>query len=215
MTVGLLERLGFPAGHATKIIDGYHPVEASGDDQRVKPDLLPLNEGDNGKAPCNRNVLVAISGDDLDTELVTLACQLSAAKKGNVYAVFGIEVPRKLPIDAEMPGETDDAHRALQHASDVAARLRIHVETEIVQSRSFGQSLVDEAEAHECALVILGLPFQQGVSGHFELGETAEYVLKNAPGRVWMVRGPRPQRSADHDEHAERSERLEGIGVGK
>jgi nucleotide-binding universal stress UspA family protein len=64
---------------------------------------------------------------------------------------------------------------------------------EIVQSRHFGQSLVDETKAHECALLIVGLPYQSGLGGHFDLGETAEYALKNANCRVWLVRGQRPE----------------------
>lgn len=210
--MGLLERLGFPAGHATKIIDGYHPEQMGVGNKQAKPDMLPLDDMDSSNAQGNRNILVAVRGDDLDTEVITLACQLALAKKVSVFAVYGIEVPRKLPIDAEMPSETDAAQRALQRVNDVAAQMHVRIDTEVVQSRSFGQSLVDEAEAHGCALLILGLPYQQGMSGQFEIGETAEYVLKYSPARVWLVRGKRPERPADR---TERGERLEGATVAK
>jgi nucleotide-binding universal stress UspA family protein len=154
-----------------------------------KPDMLPM-EGDDGKNPnCKRHVVVAVNGDELDTELVSLACNLAKAKKADVFAVYGIEVPRKLAIDAEMPEETATASRALERAAQVAEQMHLRIEPEIVQSRNFGQSLVDEAKAHECSLVVLGLPYQVGAGGHFDLGETADYVLKNSPCRVWLIRG--------------------------
>lgn len=212
--MGLFERLGFPAGHATKIIDGQHPdpLHLGGGDA-PKPDMLPLPEEDNGKqVHCNRNILVAVSGKELDTEIVTLACNLSKAKKSSVFVVFGIEVPRKLPIDAELPEETATASNALERAANVARQVQVHVEPEIVQSRHFGQSLVEEADAHECALLILGLPYRLGIGGHFDLGETADYVLKNAPCKVWLVRGQRAE-LARQSEASERSERPQRVGV--
>ncbi|HLZ24388.1 MAG TPA: universal stress protein [Ktedonobacterales bacterium] len=214
--MGLFERLGFPAGHATKIIDGQHPIAShAGGGAAPKPDMLPLPEGDGGKqAHCNRNILVAVSGKELDTELVTLACNLSKAKKGSVFVVFGIEVPRKLPIDAELPEETATASEALESAASVAQQVQVHVDPEIIQSRHFGQSLVEEAIAHECALLIVGLPYRIGLGGNFDLGETADYVLKNAPCKVWLVRGQRAE-LGEQREKSERSERPQSIGAAR
>ncbi len=192
--MGLLERLGFPNGPATKVIDGQHPERDPAGANVVKPDMLPLPDDDGGKnAHSKRNVLVALSGKDLDAEVVTMACTIAKAKKANVFAVYGIEVPRKLAIDAEMPEETILAQRALERASSVADQLKMRVEQEIIQSRHFGQSMVDEVDAHHVALVILGLPYHLGMTGHFDRGDTADFVLKNAPCRVWLVRGQPPK----------------------
>jgi nucleotide-binding universal stress UspA family protein len=214
--VGLFERLGIPAGHATKIIDGQHPhTPHAGGGTAPKADMLPLPEGDDGKAAfCKRNILVAVSGKELDTEIVTLACNLSKTKKGSVFVVFGIEVPRKLPIDAELPEETATASTALETAASVAQQVQVHIEPEIIQSRHFGQSLVEEAIAHECVLLIVGLPYQIGVGGNFDLGETADYVLKNAPCKVWLVRGQRAELGTQ-SEQSERSERRQSVGAAR
>jgi nucleotide-binding universal stress UspA family protein len=208
MAVGLLERLGFPNGQATKVIDGQHPERIPAGANVVKPDMLPLPDDDGGKrAHCKRNVLVALSGKDLDAEVVTMACNVAKMKKSSVFAVYGIEVPRKLAVDAEMPEETVAAQRALERASSVADQLKTRVEQEIIQSRHFGQSVVDEAEAHDCALVILGLPYQLGMAGHFDLGDKADFILKNAPCRVWLVRGQPPE-VAETPADADESERI-------
>jgi nucleotide-binding universal stress UspA family protein len=192
--VGLLGRLGFPNGRATKVIDGQHPDSIQPNGNAPKPDLLPIAEGEEKQhIQTKRNVLVAISGKTVDDEVVSLACTVAKAKKVNVFVVYGIEVPRKLALDAELPEETQAANDALDRASAIAEQLHVRVQPEIIQSRNFGQSLVDEAVAHDCSLLVVGLPYQLGIGGHFDLGGNVDYVLKNALCRVWMIRGQRSE----------------------
>lgn len=198
---------GLPNRRSTKVIDGQHPMgaPAQGDMDAFKPDMLPLDEEQNGhQGRCNRNILVAVSGHELDRELVTLAGKVAREKKAavrpQIFAVYGIEVPRTKAIDDEMPEETDRAHQALNHAAGVALQMDIEIEPEIVQSRHFGHSLVDEAEAHECALLILGLPYRIGLNGQIEGSDALDFVLRNAPCKVWVVRGQPPEK-LDHPEH--------------
>lgn len=192
--MGLFERL-VPQRKAAKVIDGLHLVEnhPGASESTPKPDMMPLpNEQD---PQCPKNVLVVVTGSEQDPELVTLACTIAKKKKSQVYAVFGIEVPRTLPVDAEMPKESDQGNAALDTATAVAAQLDCPMEPEIVQSRSLGQSYVDESEVHECSLIILGLPYRFGRTGNVCLDDTAQFVLKNAPHRVWLVRGEPQERS--------------------
>jgi nucleotide-binding universal stress UspA family protein len=197
MAVGFLGRLAFPNGRAAKVIDGLHPeTNRPGADQSMPTDILPLPEGQKRQvANCKLNILVAVTGSGIDKELVSLACNLAKQKKVEVYAVYGIQVPRTLPVDAEMPAETHQARETLEFAEHVAERLSAPMEAEIIQSRHFGQSLVDEANTHDCALIVLGLPYKVGRQGHFDLDETADYVLKNASCRVWVVRGEPPEKA--------------------
>jgi nucleotide-binding universal stress UspA family protein len=192
--VGLFGRLGFPNGRATKVIDGKHPELIQPNGNAPKPDMLPIAEGDEKQhVQTKRNVLVAIGGKAVDDEVVSLACTVAKAKKVNVFVCYGIEVPRKLALDAELPEETQAANDALERASAIAEQLHVRVQPEIIQSRNFGQSLVDEAVAHDCSLLVVGLPYQLGLGGHFDLGGTVDYVLKNAMCRVWMIRGQRSE----------------------
>ncbi len=188
--MGLFGRLGFPTGRAAKVIDGQHLDLTQSNGNTPKPDMLPIADtGERQHTQTKRNVLVAISGKTVDDEVVSLACTVAKSKKVNVYIVYGIEVPRKLALDAEMPEETQAANEALDRATVIAEQLHVNVQPEIIQSRNFGQSLVDEAVAHNCSLLVVGLPYQLGIGGHFELGGTVDYVLKNALCRVWMIRG--------------------------
>ncbi len=154
-------------------------------------DILPLPADERG-APSSkqRNILVALTDTLIDEEAVSVACSLARKRKVEAFAVFGIQVPRKRALDDEMPEETEQANRALDAAKEVADLLQAPLETEIVHTRDLGQSLIQEAVDHDCALIVMGVSYQVGVNGQFALSQTAEYVLKNAPCRVWLVRGP-------------------------
>ena len=208
--MGLLDRLVSPGGRAEKVIEGRHlrgnHVGAS--ESTPKPDLLPLSEGqERERLSSGCNILVSLTGSDLDREVVTLACNAAKQKHAVAFAVYGIEVPRTLAVDAEMPDETRVANEALERAASVADQLNVHIEPEIVQSRNFGQSLVEEAEAHHCVLLIIGLPYNLGRNGGFDLDETVDYTLKNAPCRVWVVRGQPPRKVERPSEQAEHQEK--------
>lgn len=180
-----------PGRRSGKVIDGAHPTaEAADNGDALKPDLLPddqcLHRGQH-----HTNILVAVRGWSVDREVVSLACKVANEKHGQVFAVFGIEVPRTKAIDDEMPQQTELAHEALERAAGVAQKAGVEIAKEIVQSRDFGHSLVDEAEAHECDLLIIGMPYRLGVAGQIESLDALTYVLQNAPCKVWVVRDRR------------------------
>jgi len=158
-----------------------------------------------------RNILVALQGDELDDELVTLACNMAKQRKGRVFAVYSIEVPRTLPVDAELPEQAAQATRVLERAVATAERLNFTVEPEIVQSRSKGASLVDEANAHQCALIILGVspPTKRAKreGDKFELGDVVPYVLAHAKSRVWVIRAAQWGDALEHDQRPAGSSR--------
>src|SRR5260370_182938 len=60
-----------------------------------------------------------------------------------------------------------------------------------------------EEGAHEGGRLILGLAYHLGMGGHFDLGDTAEYVLKHAPCRVWLIRGRPPEAGEQRSESEE------------
>src|SRR5579871_1474173 len=81
----------------------------------------------------SRNVLVALSGTPIDGDLVRMACFLAKHSKGRVYVVHVMEVPRTLPLDAQMHSPEVDA--ILDRAIEAAEEVNIEVEAEVVQAR--------------------------------------------------------------------------------
>lgn len=207
--MSILERLLYQHGRAAKMGDHQNGVGGTQVNGHGEPDMLPLDETSQERCE-DCGVLVAITGGELDHELMALACAVAQKKHSNViHAIYGIEVPRTKPVDEEMTTERAQADQALDQAAADAETCHISVDKEYVQSRNVGQSLVSAAAAHGCALMIIGLPYKAEAEGQLEMNETVDYVLKHAPCRVWVIRGRPPA----GDVSSSRLERREPAGA--
>jgi nucleotide-binding universal stress UspA family protein len=133
------------------------------------------------------NVLLAASGTAFDSQLVPLACDLAKRWKGRLYVVHVLEVPRTLPLDANMSEESRQADALLTRLEGVASRHRCQLDSEIIQARDVAQTLVDEAEDRQVGLLILGMQRREKY-GKFYLGSTIPAVLSSARCRVLVIR---------------------------
>lgn len=134
-------------------------------------------------------ILVAVGGSDADREAVKLACRLAKETKGKIYAVHVIEVKRALPLNAELQTDADIGERILRRAEDYAEEVECKIETDLLQAREPGPAIVTEVVERQIDLVLIGMNYRTRF-GHFEIGETIPYVLKNAPCRVLVLRQP-------------------------
>lgn len=135
-----------------------------------------------------KNILVPVNGTESDREALSLACRVAKQTKGRVQAIHVIEVKRTLPLDAEMDSEVQFGEDVLDRAERLGEEFDCPVETELLQAREVGPTVVDEARERGADLVIIGLNYKKRF-GEFNLGKTTPYVLKHAHCRVWICRG--------------------------
>jgi nucleotide-binding universal stress UspA family protein len=128
-------------------------------------------------------LLVPVVGTQADDEAIRLACKLTKKNKGKIWAVYVITVKRSLPLDAEIESETKKAEGILDHIGGVAEEEDYEVETDLLQAREAGPTIVDEAVEREVDLILIGITYKRRF-GQFSLGSVVPYVLKNAPCRV-------------------------------
>jgi nucleotide-binding universal stress UspA family protein len=131
-------------------------------------------------------ILVPVNGTEVDDEVIRLACRMvkSAKKeKGRIWAVYVITVRRALPLNAEIDSEIKKGEAILDHTETVAEEEDCRVETDLLQARDPGPTIVDEAVEREADLVLMGIEYKKHF-GQFSLGSVAPYVLENAPCRV-------------------------------
>ena len=133
----------------------------------------------------SRNILVALSGNIIDGDLVRMACFMAKHSRSRVFVVHVMEVPRNLPLDAHLQDAEVDA--ILDRAIEAAEEAGYQVEAEVVQARDAGPGIVDEARDRDCSLIIMGLVPRYRFS-RFDMGRTVPYVLEHATSRVFIVR---------------------------
>jgi nucleotide-binding universal stress UspA family protein len=129
------------------------------------------------------NILVPVSGSKSDDEAVRLACRLAKKTKGKIWAVYVITVKRALPLDAELNEETRHGEDILNRAESVAEEQEYELETDLLQAREAGPTIVDEAVEHNADLILMGVEYKKSF-GQFSLGSVIPYVLRNAASRV-------------------------------
>jgi nucleotide-binding universal stress UspA family protein len=131
--------------------------------------------------------LVPIVNTPASLEAVGIACAQEKPHKGKVLVVHVIEVLRSLPLNAEMESEARRGEQVLRRAEEIASAAGYHVSGELLQAREAGQAIVDEARDRNVDAIIMGIGYKRLI-GSFQVGRTADFVLKNASCQVWVVR---------------------------
>jgi len=134
-------------------------------------------------------ILVPVSGSETDEEAVRLACRLTKKNKGEIRVIYVITVKRYLPLDAEIESEIRKAEGILDHSERVAEEEDCEVETDLLQAREAGLTIVEEAAERKVDLILMGVKYKKRF-GQFSLGDTVLYVLKNAPCCVILCHQP-------------------------
>ena len=133
------------------------------------------------------SVLVPVTGEPSDDELVRMACELVVPRRGMLHMLYVIEIERGFPVDVEIGPATAKGEQVLSHMEELARTFKCKAEAELVQARQAGSAVVREAVDRKVDTVILGVPNRQG-HADFSIGQTVPYVLKNAPCRVIVWR---------------------------
>jgi APA family basic amino acid/polyamine antiporter len=155
------------------------------------------------------SILVPVFGEELDDDIISTAGQLAeeAGREGEggamIEAIYVVEVPMSLPLDARLPKEkVEAAYRALERAKRVGEEYEgVTVNTTPVRARRVGAAIVDHARRLGVEAIVIGAeppsPIRGGgilggVGGSRpkELGEITAYVLEKAPSRVVVTAPP-------------------------
>ncbi len=134
-----------------------------------------------------QTILVPVTNSPASLEAVGVACTLAKPRKGKVYVVHVIEVLRSLPLNAEMEAEARRGEQLIRRAEEIADHIGMGIAGQLLQAREAGQAIVDEARDRNVDAIILGIGYKR-LMGSFQVGRTADYILKNATSQVWVVR---------------------------
>ncbi len=140
-----------------------------------------------------KRVLVPIMGTSSDKDAIELAASICEAEGTQLSLVYIVEVAQEYPLEADLPSEIEQAERALNDAGAIVASIfhskRPTVHSELLQARSAGPAIVDEAANQNSDVIVMALKNQKKY-GRATVGETVPYVLKNAACEVLIRRQP-------------------------
>jgi len=135
-----------------------------------------------------KHILVPTLGSPV-TEMLQSACKIAKEDNSMVTALYVIEVPLHMPLDTFLPNEFSQGDAALDKSKAIGREYGVVLETKLVQARSAGPAIVDTARELGCDLIVLGAT-DKGPLSNVLFGSSVNYVIKNAPCRVWTSTAP-------------------------
>jgi APA family basic amino acid/polyamine antiporter len=157
------------------------------------------------------SILVPLMGSPLDDDIIQTAGRLAGEQHEDfdseegavVEALWIIEVPMSLPIDARLPdGQLDRARAALRRAKAVGEEYQgVEVATAVIRARSAGSAIVEEARRRGVEAIVLAAEEPSRIRGGARLGgrggprdnfvgEMTKYVVDKAPCPVILTAPP-------------------------
>ncbi|HUR85088.1 MAG TPA: amino acid permease [Solirubrobacteraceae bacterium] len=158
------------------------------------------------------SILVPILGTTLDDDIVQTAGRLAAVeiadtaqgrRGATIEAIWVIEVPLSLPLEARLPdAQLKRARAALARAKAVGEEYEgVEVATATVRARRAGEAIVSEAARRGVELIVLAAEEPSRIRGGARLGgiggpmdnfvgDATKYVVRKAPCRVILTAPP-------------------------
>lgn len=147
------------------------------------------------RAKTNVRIVLPVSGGATDERLLESVARLCHRRKADVTLVYVVEVEQSMPLDAELPDEVNSGEAVLRLAAETLRRETdspaVHVFSELLQARSAGAAIVDEATDKNADIIMLGATLRRQY-GYLTIGDTVDYVMKHAPCEVIVIRQALP-----------------------
>jgi nucleotide-binding universal stress UspA family protein len=132
-------------------------------------------------------LLVPLDGSEASFHALGSACEIAKLHRASVTTLYVIEVPRTLPVDADLQREFDRGEEILSRADEIARAHKVKLEGSMCQARQAGHAIVDEAIEDDVDAILVGVDYERPY-GRFRLGRLPQYVLAHAPCEVWLFR---------------------------
>ncbi len=137
-----------------------------------------------------RRILVPMKLGDIGEEMVATAIALAKDSGAEVQAITVVRVPRRFPLEGELPPDVAaKVEASLEEARGLGADHEVEVQADAVRARSIGHAIVEEAQAREADLVVLGSSSRWRRQSRF-FSPTVDFVLRHAPCEVLVVAFP-------------------------
>jgi nucleotide-binding universal stress UspA family protein len=126
------------------------------------------------------SVIIVFSEEIHSEHMLALAARVARRERAQLRAVYVVEVPHTLPMDAEMEKEHRAALDVLATAEAIARKSNVEITTEVLPARQVWQGVLDLARRTDAHLIVLG-SYREGRYAEAPLGRNIEMIAAKAP----------------------------------
>lgn len=135
-------------------------------------------------------ILVPVNGDPISERAFRWACQTAKESKAELHAVYVIEVPLDLPLEAEITEDVNRGEEILTRIEAIASQEKYkNVQAKYMRARHAGPAVVLETQDRNMDMLIMGIHYRRRF-GYCGMGATADYIFHNAECQVILWREP-------------------------
>jgi APA family basic amino acid/polyamine antiporter len=136
------------------------------------------------------SVLVAFEDEPFLEETVATASALGSKRRRAIHVLSLVEVPKDLPLDANLDAEESEAQSKIERAKLICGR-RVSGEVERVRPGQAGVRIVERAKEINAAAIVMQLRYRNGSPLY---GKSLQTVLAERPCRVIVAAKPEDSR---------------------
>jgi nucleotide-binding universal stress UspA family protein len=137
-----------------------------------------------------RRILVPLIDNLESRKALDNSCRLATNRGASITALAVIEIPQQLPLDAQMTEEEEDARQLLDRAQATVNSHGISLSTRLLRAREAATAIIDQADALDIDLLVIGAPRKPQTSKRAIFGNTVQHVLRGARCRVLVIAAP-------------------------
>jgi nucleotide-binding universal stress UspA family protein len=126
------------------------------------------------------SVIIVFAEEIHSEHMMALTARLARRERAQLRAVYFVEVPHQLPIDAEMEKEHRAGLDVLARAEAIARKNNVEITTEVVPARQVSQGVLDFVKRTDVHLIVLG-SYREGKYAEAPLGRSIEVIAAKAP----------------------------------
>ncbi len=135
-----------------------------------------------------RRMLVPVNGSEISELAFRWGCRAAREFKAELHAVYVVEVPLGLPLEAEIRADIDRGEKILRRVEEIASKEKYRgLQATCLRARQPGPAIVMEAENRRADLIVLGIPYKRRL-GSWDMGPTAEYIFRNTSCQMILWR---------------------------
>lgn len=129
-----------------------------------------------------KNILIPTDGTKANEDVIEFICSIQKVTRAVIHAVFVLEVPRNLPLEAELPDKLAVAKAAIDKAVNIAKGYGVEINTSIVYARSAEEAVISTAADLKCDVIAIA-------QDNHKLGifaNSAATIYQKAKCNIWL-----------------------------
>jgi len=130
-----------------------------------------------------KNILIPTDGNQASEDVIEFMCSIQKSINAIITVVYVIEVPRNLPLGAEMPEKVEAAKIAIKNAKKIAEEKNAVISTTIIYARTAEDSIISTAEDIKCDVIAIAQDNQKLRI----FANAAANIYQKAKCNVWLL----------------------------